>query len=434
MDENQLIRRIKLPEAAKNINWKAYSVISILLIIGIILAAIYTRLWVITAIPVGFLFGFFLKKGELCGASAMSEIILLKDRSKIYGLWIAIVVSMVLFAVFDLMGLIKLNPKPFIYLNYIVGGVLFGTGIVLAGGCVSGCLFKAGAGNINSMAGLAGIPLGIGLVEYGYLSGFRTYLKGFQAKSAEGGPVTLSSITGMPYWLLACLFIIITIIASALYYRKKSDRNIVITDGTGLMKRTVTRPWKPWKAGLAIGILAIFAYLSSASTGRNYPLGVSHGVLHAQMLFTENNLIYAYKKPEKKDTSFNRQKPAVTQTLSKEKPLTNPQSKGKKVNVWLMLLVASLVIGSWVSAKLSGKMEFKPRPPSQTVIAFIGGIMLGTGAAIAGGCVIGNILSGLALMSAGNILFALVVLLVNWAATYFYLMGGNPLDSFRKQE
>ena len=40
-------------------------------------------------------------------------------------------------------------------------------------------------------------------------------------------------------------------------------------------------------------------------------------------------------------------------------------------------------------------------------------------------CVVGNIMSGLALMSVGNLLFAATVLLANWATTYFYLMGGS---------
>ena len=414
-----------MSEAAKDINWKAYSITSIVIMLGITLAAIFTRLWVITAIPVGFLFGFFLKKGELCGASAMSEIPLMRDKSKAFGIWIAIVVSMVGFAVLDLLGLVQLPAKPLVYLNYIIGGVLFGTGIVLAGGCVSGCLFKAGAGNINSMAGLIGIPLGVALVEYGYLSGFQKYMKGFVIKSQDGGPVTISSVTGMPYWLLAGIFASVTIITIFLKRKNNSKNNTVRPDDTGFVTRTIRRPWKPWKAGLAIGILAIFAYLSSASSGRNYPLGVTHGVLHAQMLFTENNLNYAYKKPEAKSIVKNQIKSPEVQTAA-----AVPQKTGKKVNVWLMLLITSLVIGSWVSGRLSGTIEFKPRPASQTVVAFIGGIILGTGAAIAGGCVIGNILSGLALMSVGNILFTVVVVLTNWAATYFYLMGGSFLDLF----
>jgi len=59
------------------------------------------------------------------------------------------------------------------------------------------------------------------------------------------------------------------------------------------------------------------------------------------------------------------------------------------------------------------------------VVVFFGGIMVGVGAGTAGGCVIGNIMSGYALMSVGNILFGVVVLLTNWATTYFYLVGGG---------
>ncbi len=420
-----------MSEAVQNINWKGYSIISAVIMIGIILIAIYTRLWVITAIPVGFLFGFFLKKGELCGSSAISEVILMRDRSKAFGLWIAIVISMALFAVFDLMGIIKLSPKPLIYLNYIVGGAFFGTGIVLAGGCVSGCLFKAAAGNINSMAGLIGIPLGISLVEFGYLSGFNKYMKGFVIKAHDGGPVTLSSITGMPYWLLVVIFAVLTIIGIVISHKKKKKQNIIKQDDQGIISRTIRRPWKPWKAGLAIGILAIFAYLSSASVGRNYPLGVTHGVLHMQQLFTENNPTYVYKKTETKSPSLT-QITAASPVSAGEKPLTPPAPAPKRINLWLLFLVVSLMIGSWVSARLSGTMTFTPRPPSQTVISFIGGILLGAGAAFAGGCVIGNILSGWALMSVGNILFGVVTILCNWAVTYFYLMGGTIGDLFGK--
>lgn len=130
------------------------------------------RFWALISVPIGFLFGFFLKKGEFCGSSAFSEVILMKDYGKVLGLWIAIVVSMLGFALINGLGWVQLNPKPMIWLNYIVGGLLFGTGMVLAGGCVSGCLFKAAAGNINLMAGVVGIPLGVAMVQYGPLHQF----------------------------------------------------------------------------------------------------------------------------------------------------------------------------------------------------------------------------------------------------------------------
>ena len=54
--------------------------------------------------------------------------------------------------------------------------------------------------------------------------------------------------------------------------------------------------------------------------------------------------------------------------------------------------------------------------------------MVGTGAAIAGGRVIGNIMSGVALMSVWHLIFAVVVILTNWITTHFYLMGGSLSD------
>ena len=62
------------------------------------------------------------------------------------------------------------------------------------------------------------------------------------------------------------------------------------------------------------------------------------------------------------------------------------------------------------------------------MIGFLGSVLVGAGAALATGCVIGNILSGIALMSVGMVFFTIVVVLSNWATTYLYLMGGSLKD------
>ena len=80
---------------------------------AITVAAFVTGRWVLTAIPIGALFGFFLQKGDLCGSSAFSEVVLTRDWRKAWGLWVAIVVSMLGIALGDQLGWIQLNPKPF---------------------------------------------------------------------------------------------------------------------------------------------------------------------------------------------------------------------------------------------------------------------------------------------------------------------------------
>jgi hypothetical protein len=174
----------------------------------------------------------------------------------------------------------------------------------------------------------------------------------------------------------------------------------------------MARSWKPWQAGLLIGVLGSAAYLSSAASGRNYPLGVTHGVLFAQMTVTESPLNFVYEKPNV----------SASASATDQGQAANP---GKKVSLWLILLVISLVVGSWTSARLSGQARLIAKPPEQIFIALIGAILAGAGAAVAKGCVVGNIMSGVALGSVGMVLFTIVVILANWATTYFYMMAGS---------
>ena len=166
-----------MENAIQTVNWKSYVFISLAAIIVILALSVTFHLPVLTAIPIGFLFGFFLQKGDLCGASAFSEVLLMKSWKKTWGLWICIVTGMAGFAVLDLLGLVTLNPKPFQWANILIGGILFGVGMVLSGGCISGSLYKAGIGHINSIVSLVGIPIGIALVEYGSLSKINGTLK-----------------------------------------------------------------------------------------------------------------------------------------------------------------------------------------------------------------------------------------------------------------
>lgn len=370
-----------------------------------------TGWWFLTAIPVGFLFGFLLQKGDLCGSSAMSEVLVFRDARKLAGLWVAITVSMVGFAIIEKLGWVVLKPKPLLWASWIVGGVVFGAGTVLAGGCISGCLYKAGAGNLNSMAALVGMPLGIAMVEHGSLSRTHLWLKSHVIKAADGGPVTFASLTGLPYWLLAVLFAGATA-AVVLWLRRKRPQR---ASGEPVLRRLMRRSWQPWQAGIAIGVLAVAAFLSAVASGRSYPLGVTHGVLHAYELASETVAL---------ETGQPAAVPAVAAPASAT-AASAPAQPQRKVSAWLILVVVAMVPGSWVAARLSGQAKLLPKPPEQTVIAFFGGILVGVGAGFATGCVVGNILSGWALMSVGMLLFGVVTILANWAAAYFYLIGGR---------
>jgi uncharacterized membrane protein YedE/YeeE len=396
------------------VNWRAYSVVSLLALLLITIIAAVTKLWVLTAIPVGFLFGLFLHKGDLCGSSAFSETIMMRDPRKMIGLWILIVVAMLGFAGLDLLGLVKLSPKPFLYLSYIVGGVVFGVGMVLAGGCISGCIYKGAAGNLNSIVAILGIPVGVMMVEFGPLNGMHIWMKKHVVSLADGKAVSLSGLTGTPFWVLALLFAALTLVIAGVFRRRQTGAaRLTGGDNKSWLERTMTKPWRSWVAGVAIGLLMVPAYLSSAASGRNYPLGVTHGVMQAELLLVDNGFKHVYLNQPAGS-------PASTDPVS---PGSQPKGSGKQVVWWLVLEVLSLMLGSWVSARMSGQARLLPKPPDEILFALLGGLMIGIGAAFAGGCVVGNIMSGWALMSVGMFLFGIVTVLSNWAATYVYMMG-----------
>ncbi len=398
------------------VNWRAYVVISMLGIAGVMIVAGLTRLWVLTAIPIGFLFGFFLQKGDLCGSSAFSETIMMRDPRKMIGLWILIVVAMLGFAGLDLLGWVKLNPKPFLYLNYIVGGVIFGVGMVFSGGCISGCLYKGATGNLNSIVALLGIPVGVMMVEYGPLNGMQVWMKKHVVSLADGKAVSLYALTGLPFWVLALFFALLTLVVISVS-RKRPAASPARSgdDNIPWLQRAMTGSWRPWVAGLAIGLLMIPAYLSSAASGRNYPLGVTHGVMQAELLLIDNGFIHVYAGPSAAGGAGTN---PTSSTAAK-------RGSGKQMVWWLVLEVLALPLGSWVSARMSGQARLLPKPPDEMLFALLGGVMIGIGAAFAGGCVVGNIMSGWALLSVGMFLFGVVTILSNWAATYFYMMGGQ---------
>jgi uncharacterized membrane protein YedE/YeeE len=399
----------------KRPNLKAYAAFTLVLLIASVVAAAATRLWVLTAIPIGFLFGFFLQKGDLCGSSAFSEILLFKSGRKVFGLWILVVVAMAGFAALDLLHVVTLVPKPFLYLNYIIGGLFFGTGMVLAGGCISGCLYKSTMGNLNSIVALLTIPMGVMVVEHGPLNSFFTTMSKAKLSMADSKAIALDRVLGIPFWVAAAIAVAATLIG-IFYFKKRKPQATIRESGSLTFEGALTRSWSPWVAGLAIGLLMIPAYLSSVASGRNYPLGITHGVMQAELLLIDRNLDHAYGQTVA---------PAPQSSSGQATPPAPPVNKDKKVVWWLVALVVGLVAGSFVSAKISGQTKLLPKPPDEMLFAMLGGLLVGIGAAFAGGCIVGNIMSGWALLSVGMFLFGIVTILSNWAMTKIYLIGIN---------
>ena len=106
---------------------------------------------IIGGLLVGALFGFVLQRGRFCMNSAFRDILLMKEFKLAKAVVIAIVVAMIGFAIAALSGVVNLSVKPLNVKGAIIGGTIFGVGMVLAAGCASGTTYRVGEGMMGSL-------------------------------------------------------------------------------------------------------------------------------------------------------------------------------------------------------------------------------------------------------------------------------------------
>jgi len=335
----------------------------------------------LSAIPFGLAAGFLLAKGDLCGAAAFSEVLLLRDRRKLFGLWTAAVASMTGFAILDGFGLVALNPRPFFWASALVGGTVFGIGMVLAGGCVTGTLYKCGVGHANSLLAIIFVPIGLWAVDLGPISPLDAELQRAVIDGPGGEPVSLYGLTGISYGVLTLCFVVATLatgLAAARRRRPPSGaRPAPPTPG-----RWWRKGWSPWAAGAALGALSAPAWLAARAAGRDFALGVTDGVQQVGRLAT-----------------------------------------GETVTLWPLVFAACLIPGAHLAVRLEGRAGLIRKPRERMVAAAIGGLLVGIGAGLGRGCVLGNGVTGAALMSVGMVGFVVVAMLANWATTRLWVIG-----------
>ena len=109
--------------------------------------------WIVglTSVCVGLLAGFVMHRSDFCLAGAFRDLFLFGDGRRVRALVLLVTVSAVACELLRNLGGLPYYPFPWFAppaATNLIGGCLFGIGMVLAGGCVVGVLYKAGAGNL----------------------------------------------------------------------------------------------------------------------------------------------------------------------------------------------------------------------------------------------------------------------------------------------
>ncbi len=342
--------------------------------------------FVLSGLLVGIMFGFVLQRGRYCVNTAFRDVIFINDftllRAYVLGLTVAIIGANLIEDMGLLGGNGELYRQAFVPWANIIGGYIFGMGIVLAGGCGSGILYRVGEGLMASVLAVFGFFFGIVTTKSGILKPIYEALvnENTVVTLKDGSLPTLYNFLGVNKWI-----VIAVLAATAVPFLLK---------GEPFKKAKKGYYWST--AGLLVGIVAIIAFWASAYFGGN-ARGLS---------FTGPTREFFY---------------AVIMGDSQTSQIASMPIFGVNFS-WSSLYVLGVPLGAYLSARFLKEFKLKVPPAEELLRVLLGGFVMGIGAQIGGGCNIGQGFTGVSTLAISSWVTTIFIVLGNWTMVYFLLI------------
>ncbi|MFN3804659.1 MAG: YeeE/YedE thiosulfate transporter family protein [Pyrobaculum sp.] len=321
---------------------------------SLLAAAIYHMAGFATAavfILFGLAYGFLLQWGKICFATAF------------YGWNLALTRAILLSILTASAGALALEATGFTVpslppasLHIFLGSVLFGVGMALAGGCITGTIFRLGSGSLQHAVAFVGILTGAAVGVF-----------------ATWPIAELFMQYGARPWLLLGPHISFVINAA-----------VVFGAVLYLYRKEGTRPFSDLRAPVYIAAI-LFAALWVIQFA-------TYGALITQVPITRAVVYTASLQPPESWVSF---------AGGLRPPPEDP----------LLLLIMAMIAGAAVSALYRGEyLGFSKVDKKSAIVAFAGGFLMGLGAWLAVGCNVSGFYSATAALRVEGWLYALGLL------------------------
>lgn len=351
---------------------------------------------------IGLAFGVILQRSRLCFAGAFRDLVLLGDGRLLRAILLGLAVATVGFAALEA----RLVPDPSFGVNpngphiqpvgiaTIVGGVAFGIGMVLAGGCVSGSLWRMGEGYVASWVAMAGILLGLELANHSWAWWYDHDIR-------ERKAIWLPGELGFVPSVLVVLAALAAAYLAVLWWESRTprmpERPPVAPPPAFTVRERLERAWEalvsPRGWSYRTGAVAL-AVLSIVALAYQVPLGVTGGL----SLWADRVAGWF----------------GGSALPLKGSDLLAGCTPGSGAG-WMTVrgaTVVGLVTGSFGASLLAGEFRLRwPRNPSRFVQAAAGGILMGYASVIAIGCTIGAFFSSIPSLAVSGWVFGFGLLI-----------------------
>ena len=152
---------------------------------------------ILIGLATGIVFGFALEKSRVFEPGVIVGQMQLRNFLMLKIFLAAVITGLVVLAVMNGMFGVKLSLKPLLLRADIIGGLILGVGIALAGACPGTTLAQIGSGYRDAWFVLAG---GLaGALTYGYFDAPITAL----FAEGSGQKIGFDQLLGLPFWVVA---------------------------------------------------------------------------------------------------------------------------------------------------------------------------------------------------------------------------------------
>ena len=399
---------VAAPTAASQSRW-SYSTTAgaIAAAVALGFALVLGRLWAAAAIYwiVGLAFGFVLQRSRFCFTAAFRDLFLLGDGRMLRGVLAGLGVATVGFAFVMYNYVPRLAPEHFpafagispVGPTTLIAGLIFGFGMVIAGGCMSGNLYRIGEGYLASVVALLGMLGGLIVMML-------TWNWWYEVLIARQPMVWLPHALGWTGAVVLTLLGLLGVYALLVWWEHRADMLMpafpagpelpptsVRDHWTGVLRRVFVTGWPAVGGGVALGVIGMVSYLYERPVGVTGELGRwSHGLFEAVGGW-HVELAGADLGPCM----------AVVAGVFATKEL---------------YMVLGLIAGSFVAALLAGEFKIRvPRQGRRYAQAIGGGVLMGYGAGLGIGCTLGALFAGIPSLSLSGWVFGLGLLGGAWA-------------------
>lgn len=331
------------------------------------------------------IFGAIVQRSQFCSMGAVSDILNTGDWTRMRMWGMAMGVAMIGFFGMAVTGLIDPDKtlyasSRFFWLSALVGGAMFGFGMVLSSGCGSKTLVRIGGGNLKSLV----VFIVMGIAAFATLKGVTAVVR---VETVDRATVDFTVNATLPNWVAGALGV------------------------------------APTSAGLGLALVIGLGLIAWALNGREFRSfdnllgGLGIGSVVVAMWWVSARLGHVAEHPETLEEVFIATNSGKSEALSFVAPLAYTLdwlmffSDRSKVLTLGIVSVFGVVAGSAVYSIFSRRFHWEGfRDAKDTGNHLVGAALMGVGGVSAMGCTIGQGLSGISTLSLTSLVAVAAIL------------------------